>query len=89
MDAFGHLSAVDANTTLNVIDEVLPMGIRLGQLITRRTADRKVVGAAQRIACHLNICLEMLIIVNEVTINRCVEPETVALTGSRVAMDTH
>lgn len=75
MNAFGHLSMVEANATLNEIGEVLPKGAVLSQVIARRVPDRKVAVAAQRIACNLEMAFEMLIIVNEVTINRCVEPE--------------
>jgi CheY-like chemotaxis protein len=84
MDAFDRLSVVDANATLNVIGEVLPRDAEFGQRICRRIPNRKVAVAAQRIAYNLDMALEMLIVVNEVTINRSVEPETVARTGTRV-----
>ncbi len=86
MTAFGRLSVVEANANLNEIAEVLPHDANLGQLIGRRVLDRKVAVAAQRIVCNLVMGLEMLIIVNEVTINRSVEPETVAHTGFRLPM---
>ena len=86
MDAFVRLSVVDANATLNVIGEALPKDANLGQLIARRILDRKVAVAAQQIVYNMVMALEMLIIVNEVTINRSVEPETVARTGTRVPM---
>ncbi|HEY1198597.1 MAG TPA: response regulator [Thermoplasmata archaeon] len=86
MDAFDRLSVVEANATLNVIGEALPKDAGFGQLICRRIPNRKVAVAAQRIAYNLDMALEMLIIVNEVTINRSVEPETVARTGTRVPM---
>ncbi|MGP8159078.1 MAG: response regulator [Thermoplasmata archaeon] len=84
MDAFDRLSVVEANATLNVIGEILPKDAGFGQAICRRIPNRKVAVAAQRIAYNLDMALEMLIIVNEVTINRSVEPETVARTGLRV-----
>lgn len=84
MDAFDRLSVVDANATLNEIGEVLPKDADFGQQICRRIPNRRVAVSAQRIAYNLDLSLEMLIIVNEVTINRCVEPETVARTGTRV-----
>lgn len=86
MDAFDRLSVVEANATLNVIGEVLPKDAGFGQSICRRIPNRKVAVAAQRISYNLDMALEMLIIVNEVTINRSVEPETVARTGTRVPM---
>lgn len=82
MDAFGHLSVVEANATLNAINEALPKDASLGQRICRRVSDRKVAVATQRIVYNLDMALEMLIIVNEVTINRSVEPETVERLGS-------
>jgi hypothetical protein len=44
--------------------------------------------AAQRVVSNLLMALEMLVIINEVTINRSVEPETVAKTERQVAMHT-
>jgi len=88
MTAFVHLSAVDANANLNEIAEILPTDGRLGQLIARRAANRKVAVAAQRIACNLNMTFEMLVIANEVTINRAVEPETFAPGSPRAAAET-
>ena len=84
MDAFDRLSVIDANATLNVIGEVLPRDAAFGQRICRTIPNRKVAVSAQQIATSLDMALEMLIIVNEVTINRSVEPETVARSGARV-----
>lgn len=74
MDAFGHLSVVEANGCLNVIGEYLPKDASFSQRICRCVPDRKIAVAAQRVVFNLDMALEMLIIVNEVTINRCVEP---------------
>jgi len=76
MDAFGHLSLVEANTLLNTLTQLLPKQAGYGQEIAHRVPDRKTAVAAQRICCSLDMALEMLIIVNEVTINRGVEPAT-------------
>jgi phosphate uptake regulator len=76
MNAFGHLSMVEANATLNVISESQPKDASLGQRIARLVPDRKIAVAAQRISSNLEMAFEMLVIINEVTINRCVEPET-------------
>jgi phosphate uptake regulator len=78
MDAFGRLSAVDANATLNEIDKRVAKDTALGDLLARRIADRKVAVSAQRVVSNLVMLMEMLVIINEVTINRSVEPETVA-----------
>ena len=84
MDAFDQLAVIDANATLNVIGEMLPKDASFGQRICRAISNRRVAVSAQRVASHLDMALEMLIIVNEVTINRCVEPETVARTRTRI-----
>lgn len=86
MDAFSRLSVVDANSTLNEIDRVLPAEQTLGDTLARHISDRRVAVAAQRIVSNLLMALEMLVIINEVTINRSVEPETVAKTDRRVDM---
>ncbi len=87
MEAFAGLSVAEADATLNRIAELLQRDARLGQLVARSIPDHRLAIAAQRIASHLAIVLEMLVIINEVTINRSVEPETVALTGSRVVTE--
>jgi CheY-like chemotaxis protein len=86
MDAFDRLSVVDANATLNVIGEAMAKDADFGQRICRRIPNQRVAVAVQRIGYNLDMALEMLVIVNEVTINRSVEPETVARTGTRVPM---
>jgi len=88
MDAFTRLSVVDANATLNEIDESLPANYALGDSLARHVSDRRLAVSAQRIVSNLLMALEMLVIVNEVTINRGVEPETVAKTDRLVAMHT-
>ena len=86
MDAFGRLSVVDANANLNEIDRVLPADYKLGDALARHVSDRRLAVAAQRVVSNLLMALEMLVIINEVTINRSVEPETVAKTDRQVAM---
>jgi len=61
---------------LNTLTQLLPQQAAYGQEIARRVRDRKTAVAAQRICCSLDMALEMLVIVNEVTINRGVEPGT-------------
>jgi len=86
MDAFTRLSVVDANATLNEIDRTLPADYLLGDALARRVSDRRLAVAAQRVVSNLLMVIEMLVIINEVTINRSVEPETVAKTDRQVAM---
>jgi phosphate uptake regulator len=88
MDAFARLSPVDANATLNEIDRSLPADQGLGDALARRISDRHVAVAAQRIVSNIVMATEMLVIVNEVTINRAVEPETVAKTDRQVGLHT-
>ena len=88
MEAFAHLSVVDANSVLNDIDRSLPTDQGLGDSLARRIPDRQLALAAQRIASNLVMATEMLVIANEVTINRSVEPETVAKTERQVGMHT-
>jgi len=86
MDAFGHLSIVEANATLNAITELLPKDASFGQAICRQVRERKVAVAAQRVVYNIDMALEMLIVVNEVTINRSVEPEPVERSATRVSI---
>ncbi len=87
MDAFARLSIVDANAILNSIARALPEVSVLSDSIARHLPDRKVAVAAERILSHLVMSMEMLVIVNETTINRSVEPETVAPHGARVSLE--
>lgn len=86
MDAFGHLSIVEANATLNAIADLLPKDAGFGQAISRRLRERKIAVATQRIVYNIDMALEMLVIVNEVTINRSVEPESVERSATRVSI---
>ena len=88
MGAFTGLSVVDANSNLNEIERTLSVASTLGDAVARKVADRGVAVAAQRIVSNLLMTLEMLVIINEVTINRGVEPETVAKTDLKVAMES-
>lgn len=87
MDAFARISVTDANASLNSIEESLHADYSLGDTLARRISDRQVAVAAQRVVSNLLMALEMLVIVNEVTINRSVEPETVAKTDRQVSME--
>ena len=86
MEAFDRLSVVDANAVLNEITQSLPKDSSLGDALARRVRDRQVAVAAQRIVSNVLMGTEMLVVVNEVTINRSVEPETVAQTNREVRM---
>ena len=87
MEGFTSLSVTVANETLDRIADCLPRTTSLGQLVARSLDDHRLAVAAQRIVCNLSMAMEMLIIVNEVTINRRVEPDRSATSDTRVAMD--
>ncbi len=84
MDAFTHLSVTRANAALNSIREHLPNYHALGTSLARRVRDSTTAVAVQRIVSNLIQAAQMLGIVNEITINRAVEPETVAKTDGQV-----
>jgi len=84
MSAFTALSVVEADAILNRIAAALPNDMAFGQRVVQSVPSKTVAGAAQRIAGNLVMALEMMVIINETTINRSVEPETVALTDARV-----
>ena len=86
MDSFTRLSVVDANAVLDEISESLPTDNSLGDSLARHITNRRIAVAAQRIVSNLLMTIEMLVIINEVTINRSVEPETVAKTNRQVGM---
>ena len=87
MSAFAAVSVVEADAVLNRIAATLPRDEVLGQLIAHQVVDPRTAAAAQRIVCNLVMALEMLVVINEITINRSVEPETVAVTGTQVLLE--
>ena len=86
MEAFTRLSVTRANATLNAIGEYLPNCHALCNTLARRVRDAATAIAVQRIVSNLIQAEQMLVIVNEITINRAVEPETVAKTGGQVSL---
>ena len=79
MQSFSGLSSRGANNTLDDLGKAMALDPRLlERLAGLRVPHRRLAMSAQRIAWNLSMMMEMLVIVNEVTINRCVEPETVA-----------
>ena len=88
MQAFTRLSVVAANEALNEISRALAPTYALADSLAHRIRDRKATLTVERIISHLIMAMEMLVIVNEVTINRGVEPETVAQTDREVVMET-
>jgi phosphate uptake regulator len=88
MEAFTHFSVVQANDTLNGLEEDLPGNLALLKGLVRRIREATTAAAVQRIGSNLVQALRLLSIVNEITINRAVEPETVSRSQGEVFLDT-
>lgn len=86
MQAFAQLSVVDANEILNELDRSFARDEVAAPPASRRARDRPAELSAQRIVSNIVMATDMLVIINEVTINRSVEPETVAKTDRKVSM---
>jgi phosphate uptake regulator len=86
MEAFTQLSVVDANEILNDLDRTFARDEVVREPRMRRPRDRQADLSAQRIVSSLVMATEMMVIINETTINRSVEPETVAKTDRKVSM---
>jgi phosphate uptake regulator/CheY-like chemotaxis protein len=76
--AFARLSAKEADSTLNRLSRDLVRDCATDSALLHRIPDRRLTVSAQCIVGNLGMALEMMVIINETTINRCVEPETVA-----------
>ena len=85
-EAFTHFSVVQANDTLNGIEEDLPGNLALLKAIVHRIRDAATAASVQRIGSNLIQALGLLSVVNEITINRAVEPETVARSQGQVSL---
>ncbi len=86
MQAFTRFSVTQANATLNAIEEDLTGDSALLKSIVRRIQDAPTANSVQRIGSGLMQALQMLAVVNEITINRAVEPETVARSHGQVVL---
>lgn len=86
MAAFDRVSVTEANRNLDRIASSLPPGVSIVRWAALPVRDRRLAGVVQRVGCRLDMALEMCVLINEVTINRGVEPETVAPTRSRVVL---
>ena len=73
-ESFVATSPFDANTLLDEIQSSRPNDSILGDELARRIPDPKLAIAAERVVWSLVLALDMLVVVNEVTINRSVEP---------------
>jgi phosphate uptake regulator len=75
MDAFAHFSVEETNATLNELLEELDRKPAFSRLLSRRYPDVPTGMLVQRVVSNLLTCWEMLVAVNEVALNRAVEPE--------------
>ena len=73
-ESFVRTCPFDANALLDEIQTALPHDSTLGDELARRIPDPKLAIAAERVVWSLVLGLDMLVVVNEVTINRSVEP---------------
>lgn len=81
MGAFTEVSAVRAHAALEEIEHAVLMdGERAGRWVGR-SRDKAAAAKAQRIVSSLATARQLLEIINETTINRAVEPETIARSG--------
>jgi len=86
MTAFAAVSVTEADALLNQIEQARTALVELGLRLLREEPTSRASAAAQRLVGDLAMAHALLVIVNEVTINRSVEPETVAATGRQVAL---
>jgi phosphate uptake regulator len=83
MEAFLGLSLLGANSTLNDISRWLSHQYGLEDRKGHLVRTKEGPPPAQRIAWDLVMAVEMLVEINEITINRYLEPETILRSTSR------
>ena len=83
MTAFAAVSAVSAHEALTAIEGWTARQAALCGSLIGRSRDKAGAARVQRIVSGLATARELLAIVNEITINRSVEPETIERSGGR------
>ncbi len=83
MNAFRDVAAADAHAALTEIEGITARGAKLSESLIGRSRDKLGAARIQRILSSLGTAREMLGVINEITLNRSVEPETVAGNGAR------
>ena len=86
MDAFRDVSAGEAHGALSELEAWSGHQSQLSLALIGRSRDKAGAARVQRILSSLGTARELLAIVNEITINRSVEPETVARAGGGVVI---
>jgi phosphate uptake regulator len=89
MEAFRDVSAERANDALTGIESYTLNQATLSNSLIGRSRDKEGAARLQRVLSSMGTARELLVIINEITINRAVEPETVALSGGRALLTGH
>jgi phosphate uptake regulator len=85
-EAFREVSAVAAHNALIEIEAFALHQATLSGALVGRSRDKEGAARLQKVLSSMGTARELLAIVNEITINRAVEPETVAVTGGRAVL---
>lgn len=86
MEAFREISAERAHEALTGIESYALNQATLSTSLIGRSRDKEGAARLQRVLSSLATARELLVIINEITINRAVEPETVAASGGRAIL---
>jgi len=86
MEAFREVSAVRAHSALSGLEAHDLQQATLSGTLIGRSRNKEGAARLQRVLSSMGTARELLAIVNEITINRAVEPETVALAGGRALL---
>lgn len=82
--AFGRASATEANDALNDILDDLPVLEDAEDQLPRKVKDKPSALVAQRLLSGVFQAMKLLVVVDEITINRAVEPEALPRSKERV-----
>jgi phosphate uptake regulator len=83
MEAFREVSPVRAHEALAAIETYTRHQESLTGALIGRSRDKEGAARLQKVLSSMATARELLVIINEITINRAVEPESVAQTGGR------
>jgi phosphate uptake regulator len=86
MDSFREVSANRAQDALTEIENYTLNQATLSRSLIGRSRDKKGAARLQRVLSSMGTARELLVIINEITINRAVEPETVAQNGGKAVL---
>jgi phosphate uptake regulator len=86
MEAFRDVSPCKAHEALTGIENYTLHQATLSGSLIGRSRDKEGAARLQKVLSSMGTARELLIIINEITINRAVEPETVAASGGRAVL---